>query len=218
MKHALARGFDVTTVMPSLTDEEAWTVLNFADFVKKECNSANVKFDLRKSKSIRDGKFTCAGWFTSDKPAELVVAMNRADALEILVHEYAHMTQWMDGILIWYSAGDSILYVSRWLENRSVADIDYHIGMVRDMELDNEMRSVDIIKAWNLPIDIDKYIQKANAYLMFYNWLRVSRRWSRPAKSPYTSKAIVESMSTKFDMNYEKFPPELQELFQLESI
>ena len=75
-----------------------------------------------------------------------------------------------------------------------------------------------MIKKWKLPIDVNEYIRKANAYVLFYNYLKKTRKWSEPTNSPYINKNIVEAMSDKFDMDYEKLSPELFELYKREKI
>ncbi len=65
------------------------------------------------------------------------------------------------------------------------------------MELDNEKRSVAIIKAWDLPIDVKTYTQKANAYIQFYNWMFFTRRWCTPQNSPYKNPKTASEKARK---------------------
>ena len=175
----------------------------FIKFVKEECKRVGIKCDLRSVGWVRTDGVRCSGYFDeSDK--RLVVAMNRPDALSILVHEYCHLTQWQDGIELWESAAKSLYKLFKWLDGSTVADIVKHIGTARDLELDNERRSVKMIKHWNLSIDMDLYVKKANAYVMFYNWLHHSRSWSNPKNVPYDSPVVLQVMSNKFNMRYGK--------------
>jgi hypothetical protein len=201
----------------SMSDKDAWTSLNFIQFVKDECSAYGIRCLLKNTRYLREGKIYCAGWFSSEVPA-LAVAMKNPTALEILVHEYAHMTQWMDGIILWHAAGDSLGKLGDWLDGRRVRDINDHIDMIRELELDNEKRSVRIIKAWNLPIDTGKYIQRANTYIHFYNWLKETRRWSRPTNSPYKNPRVISAMSSKFNMNYTKLSPRIRKIFAEENV
>lgn len=175
----------------------------FIEFVKSECARTGIKCDLRLVKWLRSDGVRCSGYF-DESGKKLVVAMNRPDALSILVHEYCHLTQWQDGIELWESAAKSLYKVFKWLDGYTVADVIKHIGIARDLELDNERRSVQMIKRWNLSIDIDSYIKKANAYVMFYNWLHYSRSWSNPKKVSYDSPIVLQVMSNKFNMQYSK--------------
>ena len=199
------------------TDKEE----RFVRWVKKQCRKHGVKCKLKNVSYLRlSGSIRCSGYFddaASDSPT-LVVAMNRPDWIEILVHEYCHLTQWIDQKSIWTKAGDSLPHVDEWLSGVEVPDIDYHLGIARDLELDNEKRSVALIRKWGLNVNVDRYIQKANAYIQFYNYLGKTRRWSRPDNSPYGNETVLKAMPTNFRMNYKKMGKRLEKIFETENI
>ena len=199
------------------TDKEE----RFVKWVKKQCRKYGVKVRLKNVKYLRlSGNIRCSGYFDdaeTDTPT-LVVAMNRPDWIEILAHEYCHLTQWVEKQSIWYQAGDSLPYIDEWLTGTEVPDIEHHLGVARDLELDNEKRTVALIERWDLNIDIDRYIQKANAYIQFYNYLGKTRRWSRPDNSPYGNENVLKAMPTDFRMNYKKLGKRLEKIFQTENI
>jgi hypothetical protein len=128
------------------------------------------------------------------------------------------MTQWLEGIPLWRTANDSIEEIDKWLDGKEVENIEECINASRDLELDNEKRSVEMIKKWNLPIDVSEYTKKSNAYVLFYNYIKTSRKWSLPGNSPYSNKEVLSKMSTDFDMNYEKLDPEIHEIFKANNI
>jgi hypothetical protein len=191
----------------------------FKLFVMAQCSQHGVEFRpfdleyIELSDSIR-----CSGYFESpnvDKntPAVLVYAERHPDAPLILVHEYAHMTQWLDELPLWHSAADSIELVDLWLEGEEIDSINEHIRNALNLELDNEKRSVSLIKEWGLLIDPVEYIKKSNAYLQFYLYLMETRKWSSPERSPYMVKEVVEAMSPDFDMDYSKLDPKIRQIF-----
>ena len=200
-----------------MTDKE----IRFVKWVKKQCRMYGVKCSLRNVKYLRlSGNIKCSGYFddTTDKKPALVVSMNRPDWLEILVHEYCHLTQWAEGIDLWEKAGESLAVMEDWLGGKEVKDIDYHLGMARDLELDNEKRSVELMKRWGLDVDLDNYIRKANAYIQFYNYLGKTRRWSNPQNAPYGNQNVVNEMPNTFRMNYKRMSKRLVKLFENENI
>jgi hypothetical protein len=164
-----------------------------------------------------DGNVKCSGWFDEEVP-ELVVAMNRPDWIEILAHEYCHLTQWVEGAPIWKKAEVSLGKVWEWLDGKNHRNIETHIGVARDLELDNEKRAVKIIKKFELKVDLENYVKKANAYVQFYNWMLVTRKWSKPNNSPYKNKNLVAAMSNKFNMKYDSLSPKLEKIFKTENI
>jgi hypothetical protein len=192
--------------------------LAFIEYVKGECKKYGVKCKLKSVKYVKmDGNVKCSGWFDEEVP-ELVVAMNRPDWIEILAHEYGHLTQWRENAPIWKEAVKSLPKVWGWLDGTNVRNIEKHIGISRDLELDNEKRAVKIIKKFELKVDLEHYVKKANAYVQFYNWMLITRKWSKPTNSPYKNKNLVEAMSSKFNMKYDKLTPKLENIFRTENI
>ena len=185
----------------------------FIAFVKAECRKEGVKCDLRNTSYVKiSNSKKASGYFDENVPT-LVCSMGRKDSIEILVHEYCHLTQWRERIPLWVEAEISMNLIDEWLSGKEVKNIKKHIEISRDLELDNEKRAVNTIKEFNLPINLDNYIRKANSYVHFYNYMLISRRWATPTKSPYTNKRLLESMSTKFNMNYKKLPKRIEKIF-----
>lgn len=190
----------------------------FINWVKKQCKENGIKCDLRKVKYLKlSGNIKCSGYFDEDE-RKLVVAMNRPDWLGILVHEYCHLTQWTDGVKVWTKGCEGLTKVEEWLEGKSVRGIKTALAQSRDLELDNEKRSVALMKKWGLKIDIDDYIRKANAYVMFYNYMYHSRKWSSPDNSPYSNPNIISKMSNKFNMRYKQMSERLLKLYKEQNI
>lgn len=179
----------------------------FIEFVKQDCKRHGIKCDLRNTKFVKlSASIKCSGWFDSEGK-RLVVSMNRPDALGILAHEYAHLTQWQDSInknfKLWDRSAPSLSKIDEWLAGKPVRNITRHLAVARDLELDNEKRTVELIKKFNLSIDIPNYIKRANAYVHFYNWLGHTRKWCTPDNRPYDNRDVINVMSGKFNMRYD---------------
>ena len=172
---------------------------------------------LRDVTYLKTDGIRCSGYF-EDSEKLLVVAMKSPIALEILVHEFGHLTQYLDNCKPWKNLGDSLDNTFSWLSGKSVSNIEKHIDAVKLMELDNERRSVQIIKKFNLKIDIKLYIKKANSYIYFYNMIKKTRRWSSPNNSPYNNKNILAIMPDKFQKTYKTTPKKIQTVFEQENI
>lgn len=189
-------------------------VREFVKFVKSQCRQHNIKFRLRPTKSVVISKaIRCSGYF-DENTRELVVAGKNKRWLEILVHEYGHLTQWVDNCKEWRDLGNSIEKVDSWLEGKRVKDVKKALALTRDLELDNEKRSVKIIKEWGLPIDIKEYTQKANAYVNLYNRLAVTRKWPSVKNSPYKNPKIYKQMPKIFRMDYKNLSEKYYKIFE----
>jgi hypothetical protein len=121
-------------------------------------------------------------------------------------------------VKVWTKGCEGLNKVEEWLEGKSVRGIKTALAQSRDLELDNEKRSVALMKKWDLKIDIDDYIRKANAYVMFYNYMYHSRKWSSPDNSPYSNERVISKMSNKFNMRYKQMSERLLKLYKQENI
>mgnify|MGYP003337777750 FL=1 len=187
----------------------------FIDFVKQECKRVGIKCILKNVKSVKlseGSNARCSGYFDSENK-ELVVSMKRPDSLAILVHEYCHLTQWEEQIPLWKKADVSLTKIDEWLCGKEIRNIKKHLAIARDLELDNEKRSVKMIRKWKLSINIKDYIQKANSYIHFYNYIYYTRKWSKPRNTPYTNKQIQAIMSDRFNMRYDVLPEKIHNAF-----
>ena len=194
-------------------------VTDFIQHVKEHCKEVGIKCDIRPVKYlVLSGNIRCSGYFC-EETMKLVVAGKSKDWLGILVHEYAHLTQWQDKRTnIWKTGSIGVTHLDDWLGGKKIRSVKKAIEWSRDLELDNEKRSVKLIKKWKLPVDLNDYIKKANAYIQFYNYMRYSKRWSRPGNAPYSNKVIYEAMPPNFRMNYKKMSDKYLKLYKEQNI
>jgi hypothetical protein len=91
--------------------------------------------------------------------------------------------------------------------------VQAYIKGVLAVELDCEKRAVENIKKFGLPCDIDDYIQKANAYVYFYQFVLKRRKWYSPGKAPYEIPEVYSKMPTKFLNRYDRMPAKYLKLY-----
>lgn len=190
---------------------------HFLHYVRGKCKKHGVSLKLKPVTYIKVDGIRCSGYF-DDSERVMVVAMKNKLALEILVHEFCHLTQFIDNCPPWKNIGDSLDKLTKWLEGKRVNNIHKHINAIRDMELDNEKRTVEMIKLFNLDISIKDYIKRANSYIYFYNWIKKSRRWSNPKNSPYKNENVLRIMPDRFQKSYTKTPLKIEKIYEKENI
>jgi hypothetical protein len=196
----------------------------FIKFVKSECKRLGVKTHIKDVKYVKlSPTIKCSGYFDDADTkygAILACSMGKPDGLEILVHEYCHLTQWQDGLPLWKKAGRALPVIDEWLAGKykRPETLNRAFEIAIQLERDNEMRSVRMINEWGLNIDIENYIKKANSYLMFYNWLRKTRKWCNPNNTPYSNKRIVAAMPANFKLDYSKLPKKFETIYREENI
>jgi hypothetical protein len=193
----------------------------FLNDLKDKCAQYNVKLRLSNSYSVNIGMGRSGGYFDYGN-LEIAVAKKHKDWLPILVHESCHLDQWIEKPKVWTKTiiNDDDVYVYKWLQGKDVKFIKNKLDRTREMELDCERRSITKILNYELPIDTKVYIQKANAYVQFYNYLYESRKWSSPNNSPYSNEVIYSQMPTRFREKsyYKTLPKKIRTLFIEEKI
>jgi hypothetical protein len=175
---------------------------------------------IGKPKVIADGA-ECNGFF-SDNPLELVVACGQPEHEWILtyIHESSHMDQFLEDSELWDTSvtkdKDASEIFFDWLDGKrtNMALVKKSMRKLRDVELDCEKRSVKKIKKYKInSINIEEYIQKANAYIFSYTYLLESRKW---VQGIYFYEDVIKHSPKKFLKNpkdYDKIPQELREAF-----
>ena len=191
---------------------------SFLVHVQKTLNESKVELNLSLTDYVMFDNVKSNGCFLSGTPAlSISVGKPIEKWLPVLVHEYSHFTQWKESAKVWMDlATGEENYIWEWIEGKSYP-LDYIktlIKKVRDMELDCEKRTVENIKKFNLPINYRLYVRASNAYICFYSYMLLKRKWYHIGREPYTNTKILLKMSNKFDMNYDKLDNELVKLYK----
>lgn len=172
-------------------------------------DSNNISLYIADTKYlVLSGDFKCQGYFDS-APRVLACATGgisrRRNWLMTLVHETCHMDQFLEDRDLWETY-EKIVNIDDWLSGKKFTkrSVDHAIDTTQMLELDCEIRATKKIKKFNLPINLDEYIQKANAYLFFHQYMKESRHWPVPPASPYGDK-IWPRMPKRFLSSRDKY-------------
>ena len=204
----------------NLDNSEIDKINKFINDLKTITTKEGVKLLLSPEKGVEyvGGGFICNGYFDSDgKTLACALGKDISQWLIILLHESCHMDQWLDQVPAW-TENLGMENIDKWLggdDNVDMNLIDEEIRTSMLVELDCEKRTVEKIKKYNLDsiINIDEYIQKSNAYILFYLWLRKNRRWYTIGKEPYNQAIVVSSMPKTFNIDYNTLDPNIEKVF-----
>jgi hypothetical protein len=133
--------------------------------------------------------------------------------LGVLVHEYCHLTQWAEDAPVW-RASDAGMW--QWLDGKAVKNIQADIRAVQEVEADCERRSIRMIREMGVPVDLERYIRTANAYIHFHNVIAKRRKWYRPDVVMAERAELLAAANPTFDRDFTKTPAPLLE--QLERL
>ena len=131
-----------------------------------------------------------------------------------MLHEYGHATQWAENMPIWGAAKKAGDWIS-WLDGKPIRDIKKSLELARDIEADCERRTVRLIKELELDIDIESYCRAANAYVHFYNFMLIHRKWFAKDKAPYNVPEVMAAANPTMDTDFSKTPKTLMKALEL---
>ena len=126
------------------------------------------------------------GYFSQDnKEICINAAKPYIQWIDILAHEFNHYIQWKTQACVWKNLDlrESNAYSIFWdwldgaMEFNDI--IDSVVDRIVAVEHDCEIRTIQMIKDENLPIDIAEYSKTANSYLAFLMYVKISRSWSK---------------------------------------
>lgn len=196
---------------------------NFLSHVENITKKRKVKFSLVNQPTVITGGVHCSGFFDGGKEPELTVAIGKDEKewMEILVHEFGHMNQWIENAKVWTNLNiedtTQIGLFDLWLGHHielNKEQLKKCISSIIELELDCEKRAVSLIKEFNLNINAERYIQKANSYILFYHLVKNKRLWSKPGKAPYMISQLVDSMPNHFVLDYSNPTPQILGLIE----
>ena len=203
-----------------LTESDITKVKVFIEDLKIYTKENNIKLVLSPEKGVQfsEGGIMCNGYF-DDITSTLACALGKdvSQWLVILLHESCHMDQWVEKVTEW-TENAGMDNIEKWLngdDSVNMKNIDNEIRTSIIVEVDCEKRTVEKIKKYGLDsiINIDEYIQKSNAYVLFYLWMRKNRKWYEIGKEPYNITDVVSVMPNTFDIDYTILDPKIEKTY-----
>ena len=200
-----------------LNDIENKTTRNFIQAEIAHCKQHKIKVEILKDLNLVE----CNGHFADNSNACLTVYTNNNidEWLPVFVHETCHKDQYLEKTDIWNkrigNEYDALEIFDMW--------IDHHIELlphqlrpvlenIVQVELDCERRSAIKIQKYDLPIDLNEYIQKSNAYIWYYHAAAHTRAYTQRI-SPYINPDVWTKMPLDFNRNYSNIKSKMLKLY-----
>ena len=194
----------------------------FIKDLQRRCKKYNVTFLMSGLDYVQYGDGKSNGYFDpEDKEMAISIGKPVEQWIDTLVHESCHFDQWVQNCKTWKDMMnekvDACTQLFEWLENDRKLSKEKALKMayiMRDLELDNERRTIEKIKKYKLPINTKEYCQKAGAYITFYNYIGKHKKWYKIGKEPYNNKKIRSLMPTNLRGKYDVLSPKLEKLYK----
>lgn len=169
-------------------------VNNIEMFIVEQCELKKIKLNIvDKERVVVDG-IPCNGFFNYKNGMRIDIAKankNSFDFNSLLLHEFCHALQYIEK--------DIDELVDEWLNFKIEIEktkLKEYIDLLLNVELDCEIRVVELIKKNKFDLDIDLYTKKGNSYLLFYKKMLQVRKWYDIP--PYDIREIWEKMPNQF--------------------
>jgi len=180
----------------------------------EELIAAGVEIHLTPKKSIdSDDGGKMSGAFSEDDKI-LEVASGRDDCLQVFAHEYCHFKQWQDGLFEDIEVIAAYSCFTPWLLRQrelSEEQLELFIRKMQWLEMENEKRTVKLLKKFKVDFDEEEYITKTNIYMHSYELCKRVRKWHK--KALYDLPELMELVSGEEFLKEEDFG-ELPEGFE----
>jgi len=190
-------------------------VKRFLSYVKKELKTAGFSIKISPTLNVfTPCKLKTSGYFLLD--TKQIVVAGKSRWLEVLTHEFCHFLQYTSQCKQWITTNelDRCGYTIENIVDQKIKFTKPEINLIveanRNLELDCEKRTVQLIQEWGLPINVEEYIQDCNVYLFLYTHINKNRKWHK--KYPGDLPEIQEMVPTKFLKSYKKMPKGFEEM------
>jgi len=204
----------------NLTEEQQSKINKFISDLEQKCSEHNINLLIPNTPGVQypSGNTLTNGYFDSDNRVLACATGKELNQwLPILIHEASHMDQYLENDPVFT---DLLGLDETFKWNEGSEDVDFNkinneIASGIAVEVDCEKRTVEKIKQYGLEfvVGIEEYIQKSNAYVLFYLWMKKNRSWYKIGFEPYNVKSVYSKMPKTFEIDYTTMTQDVSEAF-----
>ena len=191
---------------------------DFVKAVRHDLNEYGMKLVFSRGKFVRVDGVKCFGFFDEK---QIRVAKGNPRWIEVLAHEYSHFIQWLSGSrlysLCFGPMGDYATIQEDWLRGKKYETRRVHkaFDAVRAMERECEMIAVEVMKEYQLNIDIERYKQEANCYVYIHHLMEIHRKeLDKFKKDPMVPYYIRKMPSSFRQQSHSTLPKKVEDIFK----
>jgi len=190
----------------------------FISFVIKSLKKAKhkLRFVINSDLLINESKVD--GYYCEEE-REIAISTSDSGWLSTLVHEFNHFLQFKNNSKFWkrLDFDDKNAY-SLWWDwiNKEIELSDEELNKVvrciQDVEYECECNTLEMIRKYNLTMDVGEYIQNANQYILYFHYAKKNRKWIDCLVQPEIDLEHIIP-KTKMVDSYDYLPEELEKHF-----
>ncbi|VVC05102.1 Uncharacterised protein [uncultured archaeon] len=182
-----------------------------------ECSKNGVKLYFGTGKWIEESAgLYCRGFFNPFLP-KLAVATGNKEWELILAHELNHLRQWSEKSWAWKNyersegiSSDVIVHEKKVPYNKFLQSV----WTTLKLEKDCEDRTSKMLKSMGYSQrKLGEYIQKANAYVLYYLEFLKTRNWCESSNVPFENPKVWKYFPKNFDYDIPKTFNRLEHLY-----
>jgi hypothetical protein len=185
-------------------------VHDFVQSVLTTCDVYNIPVSMPKKYRVVLSGLGCSGYF-DENPLQFATACGGSYRkwLPVFIHESCHIDQWLEQSEEWtakvpgFTVNPGTIF-DEWLNYKielpddiKNAIIDYLVYL----ELDCEIRTVEKLKKYDFPVNMNEYIRMSNACIWGYRIISETRIWNHNYISD-----VLKRMPNHFDNDYSVLP------------
>lgn len=190
---------------------------NFLGMALAKLATNKIKVIFEPKRYVIADSEKCSGYF-NEGSKELVVATKIASVnwLATFIHEFNHFNQWHEKDPLYMKVSNNVYLdgdMWDWLDGEKIPKerVRRSIKAYQKLELDCEKRTVQMLKKYNLSIDIENYIIGANIYILFYNIVLKVGKWYK--QSPFKMTELFKYVpGDKLVENFEVLPAKFESI------
>jgi len=184
----------------------------FIRLVHDDIAERNITLRFGRGKQVNAHGVRADGYF-SEQEKVLAVARRSSQWLGVLVHEYAHYRQWVEGYDYYIKSDSALVTIDKWFAGEDYAErkLSNAFQIVRTMERDAEQRTAEMIQRYSLPVDLNLYIKRANCYIYAHFIMQQKRKFWAFKKNPFLSRTVLALMRSDFRARaHESLPRDIE--------
>lgn len=194
---------------------------DFISIVSKTLKKHKHSLRLVLGSGLYIGNSKVDGYYCEDEKEIAIHVNNDVEWISTLAHEYNHFIQKITNSKKWLDLNDSTGEAYDkwwdWLEREIELDdkeLNSIVTKIQDVEHECEVMTIETIKKYNLPVNLDEYILSSNSYIMFFQYAKKYRLWYSDTGSPRNEEVYLRLSKTKMVDSYSHLPLEWEPYFR----